>query len=163
MVIDGELEISLERLARVLGYAGICRSQHRVDGLLPGLMLPLKRKSVEPLAASIDPLHVQAKHQWLHHFGRQCRLFHYAHPRGRYASLIEKNQKQSSGQSKLSFCVFAPSHQRRVFATSGLKARALMRPSALPSGGLDFAGQRDVIGVLETADDLDSRSVKGKF
>ncbi len=67
MVIDGELEISLERLARVLGYAGTCRSQHRANGLLPGLMLPLKRKSVEPLAASMDPLHVQAKHQSLHH------------------------------------------------------------------------------------------------
>src|SRR5450759_5910436 len=32
------------------------------------LMLPLKRKSIEPLAAAIDPYHVPAKHQSLHHF-----------------------------------------------------------------------------------------------
>jgi SRSO17 transposase len=32
------------------------------------LMLPLGRKSIEPLAAAIDPLHVRAMHQSLHHF-----------------------------------------------------------------------------------------------
>ena len=32
-----------------------------------GLMLPIERKSVEPLAAHSDPLHVSAKHQSLHH------------------------------------------------------------------------------------------------
>lgn len=32
-----------------------------------GLMLPIERKSVEPLAAYTDPLHVSAKHQSLHH------------------------------------------------------------------------------------------------
>jgi len=31
-------------------------------------MLPIARKSVEPLAAHIDPMHVRAKHQSLHHF-----------------------------------------------------------------------------------------------
>lgn len=33
-----------------------------------GLMLPLKRKSIEPLAAHSDPEHVCAAHQSLHHF-----------------------------------------------------------------------------------------------
>jgi SRSO17 transposase len=33
-----------------------------------GLMLPLERKSVEPMAASMDPLHASARHQALHHF-----------------------------------------------------------------------------------------------
>ena len=32
-----------------------------------GLMLPIERKSVEPLAAHIDPRHVSARHQSLHH------------------------------------------------------------------------------------------------
>jgi SRSO17 transposase len=32
-----------------------------------GLMLPIERKSVEPLAAHLDPLHVSAKHQSMHH------------------------------------------------------------------------------------------------
>jgi len=65
MRIDEELERYLERLAGVLGHAD------RRAGLLDycrGLMLPIKRKSVEPLAAHLDPLHVQAKHQSLHHF-----------------------------------------------------------------------------------------------
>ncbi len=33
-----------------------------------GLMLPIERKSVEPLAAHTDPEHVMSKHQSLHHF-----------------------------------------------------------------------------------------------
>ncbi|HEY5565905.1 MAG TPA: IS701 family transposase [Gammaproteobacteria bacterium] len=33
-----------------------------------GLMLPIERKSVEPLAAHTDPWHVSSKHQSLHHF-----------------------------------------------------------------------------------------------
>jgi SRSO17 transposase len=31
-------------------------------------MLPLSRKSVEPMAARVDPLHASARHQSLHHF-----------------------------------------------------------------------------------------------
>ncbi len=31
-------------------------------------MLPLTRKSVEAMAASVDPLHARAWHQALHHF-----------------------------------------------------------------------------------------------
>lgn len=37
-------------------------------GYCTGLMLPLSRKSVEPMAARVDPLHASAKHQSLHHF-----------------------------------------------------------------------------------------------
>ena len=33
-----------------------------------GLMLPLARKSVEPMAARVDPMHASARHQSLHHF-----------------------------------------------------------------------------------------------
>jgi SRSO17 transposase len=33
-----------------------------------GLMLPGERKSVEPMAARIDPRHVRSKHQSMHHF-----------------------------------------------------------------------------------------------
>jgi SRSO17 transposase len=65
MALDDELELYLDRLAGVLGHAD------RRIGLVDycrGLMLPIKRKSIEPLAAHVDPLHVQAKHQSLHHF-----------------------------------------------------------------------------------------------
>jgi SRSO17 transposase len=36
-------------------------------------MLPLSRKSVEPMAARVDPLHASAKHQALHHFVAKAR------------------------------------------------------------------------------------------
>lgn len=65
MTMNDELDRYLDRLAGVLGHAD------RRAGLMDychGLMLPIKRKSVEPLAAHMDPLHVQAKHQSLHHF-----------------------------------------------------------------------------------------------
>ncbi len=39
-----------------------------LKGYCTGLMLPLARKSVEPMAARVDPLHASARHQSLHHF-----------------------------------------------------------------------------------------------
>ena len=39
-----------------------------LNGYCTGLMLPLSRKSVEPMAARVDPLHASARHQALHHF-----------------------------------------------------------------------------------------------
>jgi SRSO17 transposase len=39
-----------------------------LKGHSTGLMLPLSRKSVEPMAARMDPTHASAKHQSLHHF-----------------------------------------------------------------------------------------------
>jgi len=39
-----------------------------MTGYCTGLMLPLSRKSVEPMAARVDPLHASARHQSLHHF-----------------------------------------------------------------------------------------------
>jgi SRSO17 transposase len=60
-----EFERYLEYLCEVLGHAD------RNAGLMDycrGLMLPIERKSVEPLAAHMDPLHVRSKHQSLHHF-----------------------------------------------------------------------------------------------
>ncbi|WP_301100250.1 IS701 family transposase, partial [Propionivibrio sp.] len=62
---EAEFERYLEHLCEVLGRA------ERSTGLKDycrGLMLPIARKSVEPLAAFADPLHVASKHQSLHHF-----------------------------------------------------------------------------------------------
>ena len=50
-----------ERLGHADRHAGL-------SGYCSGLMLPLSRKSVEPMAARIDPLHAGARHQALHHF-----------------------------------------------------------------------------------------------
>jgi SRSO17 transposase len=60
-----EFERYIAYLAEGLGHAD------RHAGLrdyCTGLMLPLARKSVEPMAASLDPQHVSARHQALHHF-----------------------------------------------------------------------------------------------
>lgn len=55
----------MEHLALGLGHS----DRHKgLRGYCTGLMLPLERKSVEPMAASIDPLRASARHQALHHF-----------------------------------------------------------------------------------------------
>ena len=65
--LDGLVEFDryLAYLCEALGHAD------RNAGLMDycrGLMLPIGRKSVEPLAAHTDPLHVRSRHQSLHHF-----------------------------------------------------------------------------------------------
>jgi SRSO17 transposase len=54
----------LDGIVSVLGHAGRAASA-RAYGT--GLLLPGERKSVEPMAARIEPARVQAKHQSLHH------------------------------------------------------------------------------------------------
>jgi len=60
-----EFEAYLEHLASGLGHA----DRHAgLKGYCAGLVMPLTRKSVEPMAAHLDPLHASARHQSLHHF-----------------------------------------------------------------------------------------------
>src|SRR5271170_1886259 len=62
---EARFEAYADGLASVLGRAG------RGAGLMDyctGLMLPLERKSVEPLAAATAPGRVSAQHQSLMHF-----------------------------------------------------------------------------------------------
>lgn len=55
----------LEHLSEGLGHS----DRHAgLRGYCTGLMLPLSRKSVEPMAARVDPMHASARHQSLHHF-----------------------------------------------------------------------------------------------
>ena len=52
-------------MAQSLGHAD------RVEpfrGYCTGLMLPVRRKSVEPMAAHLSPDRVRSEHQRLHHF-----------------------------------------------------------------------------------------------
>lgn len=64
----GEFEHYIRRLCEALGH----RDRHSgFADYSRGLMLPIERKSVEPLAAHTDPLHVSAKHQSLHHLVAQ--------------------------------------------------------------------------------------------
>jgi SRSO17 transposase len=60
-----EFECYLTHLSQGLGHM----DRHAgLSGYCTGLMLPLSRKSVEPMAARMDPLHASARHQALHHF-----------------------------------------------------------------------------------------------
>ena len=59
-----EYERYMKYLCEALGH----RDRHAgFSDYSRGLMLPIERKSVEPLAAHIDPGHVSSKHQSLHH------------------------------------------------------------------------------------------------
>ena len=65
MGIAKEFEDYMAYLMQGLGHA----DRHSgLTGYCTGLMLPLSRKSVERIAARVDPLHASAKHQSLHHF-----------------------------------------------------------------------------------------------
>src|ERR687890_2589586 len=55
----------VEHLASVLGHADRAAP---LKAYCTGLILPGERKSVEPMAARLEPARVQAAHQSLHHF-----------------------------------------------------------------------------------------------
>lgn len=54
-----------EKLSTALGHADRVEPFH---AYCTGLLLPVERKSVEPMPAQLAPTHVSAKHQSLHHF-----------------------------------------------------------------------------------------------
>jgi SRSO17 transposase len=55
----------LEHLGEAVGHSD---RRSGLVGYCQGLMLPIRRKSVEPLAAHLEPDRVSARHQSLHHF-----------------------------------------------------------------------------------------------
>ena len=67
--IEARFHAYAEKLSTALGHAD------RVEpfqAYCTGLLLPVERKSVEPMAAQLAPGHVSAKHQSLHHFVAQA-------------------------------------------------------------------------------------------
>ncbi len=66
-------DLYLDHLSKGLGHA----DRHAgLRGYCTGLMLPLSRKSVEPMAARVDPMHASARHQALHHFVAKAEWSH---------------------------------------------------------------------------------------
>src|SRR5882672_5198257 len=63
--IEARFDRYVERLVEVIGHAD--RAEPLKD-YCTGLLLPVERKSVEPLAALVRPDRVSAKHQSLLHF-----------------------------------------------------------------------------------------------
>ncbi len=55
----------MEHLAAALGHMD---RRAGLTGYWTGLMMPLSRKSVEPMAARVESLRASARHQSLHHF-----------------------------------------------------------------------------------------------
>ena len=55
----------VEEIAALVDHAD---RRKPLEAYLTGLLLPGERKSVEPMAALIDPRHVGARHQSMHHF-----------------------------------------------------------------------------------------------
>ena len=55
----------LTKLGEAVGHAD---RREPLRAYLTGLLLPGERKSVEPMAARVDPAHVRARHQSMHHF-----------------------------------------------------------------------------------------------
>jgi SRSO17 transposase len=62
---EGRLEAYIDGLASVIGHADRVQPLH---DYCVGLMLPVERKSVEPMAAKTAPARTSAKHQSLLHF-----------------------------------------------------------------------------------------------
>jgi SRSO17 transposase len=61
---EARLEAYLDAIVGGLGHV---RRAASARAYCIGLLLPGERKSIEPMAARLDPAHVQAKHQSLHH------------------------------------------------------------------------------------------------
>jgi SRSO17 transposase len=66
---EARLAAYLDAIAGVLGHA---RRAAAARAYCTGLLLPGERKSIEPMAARLEPAHVQAKHQSLHHVVAQA-------------------------------------------------------------------------------------------
>jgi len=63
--IDERFSEYLERLFGVVGHAD---RREPLRAYMAGLLLPGERKSVEPMAAKVDPRNVRSRHQSMHHF-----------------------------------------------------------------------------------------------
>src|SRR5947209_13301640 len=66
---EARLAAYLDEIAGVLGHASRSGS---AQAYCTGLLLPGERKSIESMAARLEPGHVQAKHQSLHHVVAQA-------------------------------------------------------------------------------------------
>src|SRR4051812_49545201 len=66
---EARLAAYLDTIVGGLGHASRAAS---AQAYCTALLLPGERKSIEPMAARLDPAHVQARHQSLHHVVAQA-------------------------------------------------------------------------------------------
>lgn len=128
----------IEKLCQALGH------QDRHAGFLDycrGLMLPIERKSVEPLAAYTDPLHVSAKHQSLHHLVAKSEWSDTAV----LACVRDWVLPELGRKSQFYWIVDDTGFPKKGGALGGSSApvlRAIGQAGQLPGGGQSVVGQR---------------------
>ncbi len=65
LATEGRFVEYVAKLGEVIGHAD---RREPLRAYMAGLLLPGERKSVEPMAARIDPRNVESRHQSMHHF-----------------------------------------------------------------------------------------------
>ena len=164
-----EFEAYMAHLSDGLGH----RDRHAgLRGYCSGLMSPLARKSVEPMAAHLDPMHTRSKHQSLHHFVADAawsdeqmllRVCQWVFPRMDFAGggwwIIDdtgfpKQGRHSVGVARQYCGMLGKQDNCQVAVSVSLACEAASLPVAwqlyLPKEWADDAERRTKAGVPET-------------
>jgi len=159
----------LERLTAAVGHA----DRHEpLRVYLEGLLLPGERKSVEPMAARIDPRNVRSRHQSMHHFvatapwdaqeimraARDYALEEFAYHGGIEAWILDDTAYPKKGTHSVGvgrqYCgVLGKQENCQVAVTLSLANELMSVPAAyrlyLPQDWADDRARRRVAGVPE--------------
>lgn len=157
----------LERLTAAVGHA----DRHEpLRVYLEGLLLPGERKSVEPMAARIDPRNVRSRHQSMHHFvatapwdaqeimkaARDYALEEFAYHGGVEAWILDDTAYPKKGTHSVGvgrqYCgVLGKQDNCQVAVTLSLANELMSVPAAyrlyLPEGWANDRARRRVAGV----------------
>lgn len=157
----------LERLTAAVGHA----DRHEpLRVYLEGLLLPGERKSVEPMAARIDPRNVRSRHQSMHHFvatapwdaqeimkaARDYALEEFAYHGGIEAWILDDTAYPKKGQHSVGvgrqYCgVLGKQDNCQVAVTLSLANELMSVPAAyrlyLPESWANDRERRRVVGV----------------
>jgi SRSO17 transposase len=157
----------LERLTVAVGHAD---REEPLRVYLEGLLLPGDRKSVEPMAARVDPRNVPSRHQSMHHFvatspwdaqeiiktAREYALEEFEHHGGIEAWVLDDTSYPKKGTHSVGvgrqYCgVLGKQDNCQVAVTLSLANELMSVPAAyhlyLPQDWADDRGRRRVAGV----------------
>jgi SRSO17 transposase len=168
-ISDQNFMAYLERLIAAVGHA----DRHEpLRVYLEGLRLPGERKSVEPMAARIDPRNVPSRHQSMHHFvatspwdpdalirvARQYALAEFEHHGGVEAWVLDDTSYPKKGTHSVGvarqYCgVMGKQDNCQVAVTMSLANELMSVPATyrlyLPQSWAEDRARRKVAGVPE--------------